>query len=50
MNENEAHILDLWPYAAISAGILAKNAGNKGALSEPYLSFSTPEGGEKIAH
>ena len=42
---NEAHILDLWPNSEISAGILAKNTGNKGELSAPFV-FTTPEGGE----
>ncbi len=41
----QGHVLNLWPYSDISAGVLVKNSKHSGELSDPPISFRTPEGG-----
>lgn len=44
-DEEKTYILNLWPFSTIHAAILARNSKNKGALSDPPIEFTTPEGG-----
>ena len=41
----EGHVLNLWPFSDISAGVLVKNSKHSGSLSNPPITFTTPEGG-----
>ena len=42
----EGHVLNLWPFSQISAGVLVKNSKHSGNLSDPPIEFKTPEGGQ----
>ena len=44
-DEVSAHVLDLWPYSTIEAGVSVRNGKSSGQLS-PTIKFSTPQGGE----
>ena len=41
----DGHVLNLWPYSDISAGVLVKNSKYSGELSDPPIECRTPEGG-----
>ena len=45
--EAQTHVLNLWPWSPISAGVLAKNAKAGGEMSD-VLEFNTPEGCRQI--
>jgi receptor-type tyrosine-protein phosphatase zeta len=40
----EIAVDDLWPYSKVSAGVMVLNGGKVGVISDPILTFTTPEG------
>ena len=44
----EGTVADLWPYSRLSAAIQVMNGGKSGALSDPPIRFTTPEGGMSL--
>ena len=45
VSQESTHVMNLWPFSRITAGVLVLNGGKKGELGET-IEFTTPEGGE----